>query len=101
MLIRRGENDTVRFEIPHEPGEWIELRRLPWGRLKTYASSGLSEAEVGSAMLVDAIAGWSYDAEVTPEHVDCLDPATATWVGGQLEKLLGVDAARGEDSAAA
>lgn len=26
--------EPIRKEIPHEPGQWMDLRRLPWKKLK-------------------------------------------------------------------
>ena len=36
--------DTQRLEIPHEPGQWIEVRRLSWSRLDAARAAYLSKA---------------------------------------------------------
>lgn len=31
MALVRGQ--TLRLDIPHEPGEWVTIKKLPWGLL--------------------------------------------------------------------
>lgn len=121
MLV--GTN-TRRVEIPHEPGEWLELRALTWRQLKAAkaarqtevlqsvrtlggdllrdlqqmsqgAASGDPLAEYDQAtVLVAGIAAWSYAEAVSPAAIDQLDPATADWA---LRELVGLTA-RGEET---
>ena len=113
MLITKTAKQT---DIPHEPGEWLKLRRLSWRELDE-----AKEAQVGKVMkkisalgadLVTAIQsattvphqdqakaydrgtvlragiiGWSYDADVTPENIDALDPETADWAFDEILAL--------------
>lgn len=114
MLV--GTN-TRRVEIPHEPGEWLELRQLTWRQLKAAkaarqmevlqsvrtlggdllrelqqmsqgAAAGDPLAEYDQAtVLIAGIAAWSYAEAVSPEAIDQLDPATADWA---LRELVGL-----------
>lgn len=109
---------TRRVEIPHEPGQWMELRRLSWRQLEA-ASDLASDAalkrmsQMGSDMLAAirstsgqqaadpaaaydraailqaGIAAWSYDAEVTPENIDALDEETAAWAVREILAMNG------------
>lgn len=114
MLV--GTN-TRRVEIPHEPGEWLELRQLTWRQLKAAkaarqmevlqsvrtlggdllrdlqqmsqgAAAGDPTAEYDQATVLSAgIAAWSYAEAVSPEAIDQLDPATADWALRELVVL--------------
>lgn len=100
---------TKRIEVPHEPGQWMEIRKLSWRQLEA-ASDVATEAamkrmkEAGPemmaalrklvegqvsgqqasnydrhAVLKSGIAGWSYDEPVSDENIDLLDEETAKW----------------------
>lgn len=114
MLV--GTN-TRWVEIPHEPGEWMELRALTWRQLKAAKAARQTEvlqsvrtlggdllrdlqqmsqgtaggdplAEYDQAtVLIAGIAAWSYAEAVSPAAIDQLDPATADWA---LRELVGL-----------
>lgn len=44
MALVRGQ--TLRLDIPHEPGEWVEIKKLPWGLL-----DGAREARTRAVIL--------------------------------------------------
>ena len=91
---------TRKLDIPHEAGEWIEIRPLSAKRLHTItleakrvareaasADEMDTDAEgfaLSSVMLREAIVSWSYDAPVTQDTVDDLDIATTTWLVGAI-----------------
>lgn len=121
MAIVKGI--TKRAEIPHEPGEWMELRRLSWRQLEQ-ASDAQSDAALDrmkrlggdllkalrdtvsnqeqnptakydqAAVLKSGIVNWSYNVPVTPENIDDLDKETADWA---VEEILGMHAPRTEE----
>ena len=103
----------VRTEsIPHEPGQTMTFRRLSWREweqaadaardralamcrdltpemlslMRERSAQGEAPAEQFDAATVlhAGIAGWSYDAPVTPENIDALDAQTAEWALAQL-----------------
>lgn len=109
-------NVTRRAEIPHEPGEWVEIRRLSWRQLEkasdlqTNASlarmralggdllgalrSSSSQQQADPAASYDrafvlnaGIVRWSYDVPVSPESIDLLDEETAAWVFREILAL--------------
>jgi hypothetical protein len=97
---------TVKhLDIPHEPGEWIEIRRLS-------SLDGLDMDEMGKGRLarikevarffLAAIARWSYpdlvtiDAIAGPMNADGereggLDKATSLWLMVEIGKLQAGD----------
>lgn len=107
---------TKRVDIPHEPDEWMEFRKLSWRQmelaneiamedsLKRVKSLGgdmlkaLRESATQqnqpegqqydrAAVLQAGIVRWSYDAEVTNENIDLLDEETAVWAFGEILEL--------------
>lgn len=89
-----GVRSTIRLELPHEPGEWVELRKLSARQIRTVKAAGVQavplneddkdEAEsvaMIEAYCLEAIVAWSYQDEdgqlpVTPENVGDLDMET-------------------------
>jgi hypothetical protein len=75
----------IRFEIPFEKGEWMELRRLTWR--ESHAVNEISRKDPAARVakvLSIGIKAWSYDAEITPEAIEELDDTTAAWAMGHL-----------------
>jgi len=97
---------TRKLDIPHEEGEWIEIRPLSAKRLHTImleakriareaveADAEDVDAEgyaLSSLMLNEAIIAWSYAAPVEPTNVDDLDLATTTWLVGEINGVADV-----------
>ena len=103
-----------KVEIPHEPGEWVELKPLSWddfdrartARLKSVVETMRDAAEVlallqtraaepqldtdplsaydRATVLRAGVVGWSYDAVLDRENLSALDEATADWILHQL-----------------
>lgn len=116
-------NITKRLEIPHESGEWMEIKKLSWAQLEA-ASDVASMAALerigkmggdviaaikgatvdqerapGSeydkaAVLKSGILRWSYDAKVTTDTINQLDKETADWA---FEQILGLNKPRTEE----
>ena len=105
-----------RVDIPHEDGEWLEVRRLSWRELEA-ASDTATDAlmarmkQLGGemvqalrsvtteqqadpfggydrqAVLVAGLKAWSYDAKVTPENLALLDEETAAFAYREILTL--------------
>ena len=85
---------TKRLEIPHEPGEWIVIRRLAsMGSLDTVAMARGSQPRLNEygRYLASAIVEWSYPDPPTADVIagkpnsngdreGGLDPKTAGWL---------------------
>jgi hypothetical protein len=110
-------NDKTRkVDIPHEPGEWMELKKLSWrqlalaadiqtdetiGRLKKMGgdlfkslSNEKAKQDADPKLQYDrgfvleaGISRWSYDAEVTKESIETLDEKTAKWAFEEILSL--------------
>lgn len=90
-----SKTPSKRFDIPKEPGEWVEL--LPMSARVTREAEeqgGASNFAKGTIALAQCIAAWSYDAPVTVETVDDLDVDTFTWL---LQTVSSLSGERGED----
>ena len=112
MLV---SNTTRRVEIPHEEGEWMEVKKLSWRQLEKASDIATDESfdrlkKMGgdiiaafskreaeekqdpttkydrASILQMGIVKWSYDAEVKPENIDLLDEETAEWAFQEILK---------------
>jgi hypothetical protein len=81
-----------RVDIPHEPGEWVEIRPVTAGQYADLQRDGadLTGAEVALRILVGSLADWSYDAPITPETLRSLDYETFTWLERELSVTSGL-----------
>lgn len=84
------KDDTkVRLDIPHEPGEWIDIR--PTRNNDLLSINFDTDPFAGMMKLLDSvIKGWSYAEPVTPENVRMLDSVTTTWLSEELKKASGL-----------
>lgn len=90
-----SKTPSKRFDIPNEPGEWVEL--LPMSARVTRVAEekgGDSNFAKGIIALAQCIAAWSYDAPVSVETVEDLDTDTFTWL---LQTVSSLSGERGED----
>ena len=114
---------TKQVEIPHEPNEWMVLRKLSWKQLeaasdvKTAAqleqmkrlggdlisamqkAAGDRQQAPGDAydravVLAGGIVQWSYEPAVSGETIYQLDEETAAWA---FREILGLNAPRTDD----
>lgn len=83
--------EVRHVEIPHEPGEWVELRPITSRIFATVQREGKGESysEITLRLLAGCIVAWSYDAPVTPENIDLLDPVTMNYLDEQMQKTSG------------
>lgn len=106
-----------RLAIPHEDGEWIDIRIPGWKKLEEaervlqqawLANAKLMGGEVMKALpekqaeadkdprarydwgtlLRSAVVAWSYDEKITPQNVEDLDPRTARWLVGEIVQTV-------------
>jgi hypothetical protein len=105
---------TRKLDIPHEKGEWIEVRPLSAKRLHAItieAKRAANEAAqvdsidtdaegfaLSSMLLREAVVSWSYDAPVDSETVDDLDIVTTTWLVGAINGVTDVPLSSTPDS---
>jgi hypothetical protein len=82
-----------RIPIPHEEGQWLEIKPLSAGEFAN-ADSSLSARQFSLSLMQLLIVGWSYEAPVTPEAIADLDALTFSWLDDQLLELSGL---RGPD----
>lgn len=110
-------NDKTRkVDIPHEPGEWMEVKKLSWrqltlaadiqtdetiGRLKKMGgdlfkalSNEKAKQDINPGLQYDrgfvleaGISRWSYEAPVTKENIEKLDEETAKWAFEEILSL--------------
>ncbi len=81
---------TERYEIPHEAGQWVELR-LPIcaGDLAEMRADG-KKIRASLDLMVSVVQAWSYDVPVTSEHVNSLDVKTFAWLDGLIQEHSGL-----------
>lgn len=80
-----------RIEIPHEPGSWVEIRPITARMFANVQRDGKGESysEITLRLLNGCIAAWSYDAAVSPENIDNLDPVTMNFLDEQMNLTSG------------
>lgn len=78
--------DVTRFPIPHEPGQWVELRPLTGRHFASIQRNAKEESpgEITLRLIAACLVAWSYDAEITPENIEALDYETFNWLDNQL-----------------
>lgn len=84
-----NSSNTKRLDIPHEPGQWVEVRPLTAGDIEGLSVDG-SQVKVSIEALAAIISAWSYDEPVSLENVRRLDLDTFTWLGAEALKVSGV-----------
>lgn len=93
-----GVRTVRRLDVPHEDGEWVEMRMLSTTQQRELKSAGTQgkrlpgedkDESVGweyiDAVCQAVVVGWSYSENgepipVAPENVRDLDAKTAKWV---------------------
>jgi len=86
MLILPTSRARKRLDIPHEPGQWIEIQRLAWSELPM--RSMVSDP---TAYMLDlfraAVVAWSY-TEPVADSLAYLDDVTAGWLYQEIDKFV-------------
>lgn len=75
--------DIKRLDLPHEPGQWVDLR-MPSLRMLHQMSKLDDSYESMVQLIASCVTGWSYDTPVSPESVWDLDAETAAVIGKAL-----------------
>lgn len=92
--------NAPKYEIPHEPGEWMRIRGLKASDQILIQRDYATPAERELALLKAIVIEWSYEADVTPEAIDDLDSATLAWLDSEvLPALLNVQRSDDEKKA--
>jgi len=85
MALITGQALRVRREIPHEPGEWVDIRPLSWKRLDEAKQTRLAE----QAKLIGLMGGYraARDDGDTPAKAEATEPpdAPASASNGHLD----------------
>jgi hypothetical protein len=83
-------------DIPHEPGQWIEIRPVTAGQVADLQKDSVAESSAAVAIktLVGCIVAWSYEAPVSIESLRELDYETFQWLETQISVTSGL---RSED----
>lgn len=78
-----------RYDMPHEGGEWVELRLLSTGAFSELPTD-LSARQMSLAILKACLVGWSYDQPITDETLGDLDMTTFAWLDDILVEAVGL-----------
>lgn len=71
---------TKRLPVPHEAGEWVEVR-MPSLRMLHELSKYEDSYEGMVQLIARCVVAWSYTVEVTVENCWELDAETAGFIG--------------------
>lgn len=82
----------TRIDIPHEPGQWVEVRPFITADTIVIAKKEPeTEPEASVEMLALCIKRWSYSEEpVTAEQLNVLDAKTFRWLDNEILVLSGI-----------
>lgn len=89
--------DRHRLEIPHEPGQWVEVRPIAAGEIELFeVTNGM--VKVTLDLLAAVVTGWSYDEPVSLDAIKRLDLDTFVWLTGALgDELMKISGIRTAD----
>jgi len=90
---------TKRIDIPHEPGEWVEIRMLSWRQVESIRQAAADDEEMVGLTFETGIVAWSYDEPVSVETIGRIDSVTAAWIATILTTGQGTEADRKNGSA--
>lgn len=88
---------TRKLDIPHEPGQWVEIRPLSTAALREAIKQALEAVkgddmdreygyELTARMLRVAVVSWSYEPPPGPDTIADLDLRTTRWLADELQK---------------
>lgn len=76
-------HDVKRLDLPHEPGQWVDIR-MPSLRM-LHEMSKIEDSYEGMVKLIaSCVTAWSYGDDVTEADVWDLDAETAGVIGKAL-----------------
>lgn len=82
------DDTRVRLNIPHEPGQWIEIRPMRNSDLEKIDVS--DRVAMTLALFERVILAWSYPEPVTPQTIRQLDIDTTRWLDEEIPKASGL-----------
>ena len=71
---------TEKLAIPHEPGEWVEVRYLSWRETNRIKREAADDEDMAARCLYASVVSWSYERPVSEETIDLLDDVTASFI---------------------
>lgn len=83
------KDSRIRLDIPHEPGEWIEIHPLTVRTVLDVSDASEKGANFGFELLRRSVMAWSYDGAVTEENLGNLDSETFTWLSRAINPASG------------
>lgn len=88
-----SKDAVTRVDIPHEPGEWVEIRALTAGDFRSFELAGDGTIDLGSVTLqgmAKAVSAWSYSEAPSLETMESLDMQTTLWLMNEINGLSGL-----------
>jgi hypothetical protein len=82
-------DSVTRHDIPHEPGEWMEIRSLCAGDLRS-RNRDSDNVSLSLDLLAHAVRGWSYGGAITADTLAKLDLKTYEWLQETVSKSAGL-----------
>lgn len=81
-----------RIDIPHEPGEWIDVLPITAGQISALQKDvdGKTPTGIMIEMLVQCIKAWSYPDPISMETISDLDGGTLAWLQTEVNVTSGV-----------
>ena len=81
-----------RYDIPHEPGQWVEVRPFTArdGADVEELTEGNARIQLGVQLLKRCVVAWSYDAEISEETIGQLDMDTFQWLMESINLTSGL-----------
>ena len=78
-----------KVAIPHEEGQWVELRPITARDLitvqrKAVAAGSAVQFENTVRMLLECLTAWSYPKPITEENLLALEYVTLTWLDDEM-----------------
>lgn len=86
VLITPTTRAKKRLDIPHEPGQWIEIQRLAWSELPM-GSVRTDPSGYMLGLFAAAVTAWSY-SEPVATSLEYLDDVTAGWLFVEIDRLV-------------
>jgi hypothetical protein len=98
---------TRRIELPHEPGQWIDIHPLTVKKADDVEREVRRGSEehmddyaglMNEAVLLATVVAWSYEDDVTPETILSLDVPTSQYLMQQMAEAASIPLPSGSDS---
>lgn len=75
--------------IPHEPGEWIEIKPVSVGSWREIGKAATDKTvlELQVLLLLHSLTAWSYERAIDEEAINDLDRQTFDWINNEVNLL--------------